>query len=377
MKATLRTWTPNIRRAAGRALRWVQRSLIRILIVLAVAITTGGVILSVAFWDWLHAGSQSHSETVRNIGLVHGGGLALAIALWRGWVADREADTARRGLLNERYQQGATMLGSEVLSVRIAGTYALQHLAEEHPEEYHVQIMRLLCAFVRHPVKDEEGVPALDVKGEWSSTSSLREDFQAIMAAIVARHDRQIHFEDQDSAFRFDMRGADLREARLGNVNLPNALMTATDLSWAVLDRAQLNDAALHEAILDGASLVDAKLNRAQLHGAKLSGADLRGADLTEAMLMGSALIGARLRGADLTEAMLMGSALIGADLTGASLTGAILVEADLIDTTGLTQAQLDSARANPENPPKLDGVVDAETGEPLVWRGKPLEDRA
>ena len=39
---------------------------------------------------------------------------------------------------------------------------------------------------------------------------------------------------------------------------------------------------------------------------------------------------------------------------------------------TGLTQAQLDEACADPDNPPKLDGVIDAVTGEPLVWRGQP-----
>ena len=40
----------------------------------------------------------------------------------------------------------------------------------------------------------------------------------------------------------------------------------------------------------------------------------------------------------------------------------------------GLTQAQLDSAIADPENPPKLEGVLDAETGEQLVWRGRALD---
>ena len=42
---------------------------------------------------------------------------------------------------------------------------------------------------------------------------------------------------------------------------------------------------------------------------------------------------------------------------------------------TGLTQGQLDEARSDPNNPPFLEGVLDAETGEQLVWRGKPLDD--
>jgi len=37
-----------------------------------------------------------------------------------------------------------------------------------------------------------------------------------------------------------------------------------------------------------------------------------------------------------------------------------------------LTHAQLDEACVDPDNPPKLDGVFDADTGEQLVWSGKP-----
>ena len=41
-----------------------------------------------------------------------------------------------------------------------------------------------------------------------------------------------------------------------------------------------------------------------------------------------------------------------------------------------LTQDQLDEARADPDNPPKIDPVVvDAKTGEPLVWPGKVVLD--
>ena len=60
----------------------------------------------------------------------------------------------QQGLLHERYQKGAEMLGSELLSVRLGGIYALQRLAENHPGQYHIQIMHLFCAFVRHPTTD-------------------------------------------------------------------------------------------------------------------------------------------------------------------------------------------------------------------------------
>ena len=94
---------------------------------------------------------ESGSTTVRNLGLLIAGLIALPLAIWRSWVAQRQADTAQHNLLNERYRQGAEMLDSEILSVRLGGIYALQRLAADNPKHYHIQIMQLLCAFVRHP----------------------------------------------------------------------------------------------------------------------------------------------------------------------------------------------------------------------------------
>ena len=90
--------------------------------------------LSIALWNWL-SGDDSASTTIRNIGFIMAGSVALPLAIWRGIVADKQADTAQRSLLNERYQQGAEMLGNNVLSVRLGGMYALQRLAAEHPEQ--------------------------------------------------------------------------------------------------------------------------------------------------------------------------------------------------------------------------------------------------
>ena len=70
--------------------------------------------------DWL-SNLESWSTIIRNFGLV----IAAVIALWfakkRIVVSDRQAETAQRGLLNERYQKGAEMLGSRVLSAANTG----------------------------------------------------------------------------------------------------------------------------------------------------------------------------------------------------------------------------------------------------------------
>ena len=166
-------WTHRFRKVVltgcQHALRWGSNAIKFVqakrgwLVLLVLVVATGvgiwavinyWVSLSTTFWDWLRDGPdgmESGSTTIRNLGLVIGGVVAIVLAVWRSSIAKRQADTAEHGLLNERYQRGAEMLGSEVLAVRLGGIYALQRLAQEHPKQYHIQIMRLFCAFARNP----------------------------------------------------------------------------------------------------------------------------------------------------------------------------------------------------------------------------------
>ena len=113
-------------------------------------------------WDWLQSGgAESNGETLRTVSIVLGAAVALVFALWRSMVserqskaAQRQADTAQRSLTRKRFQKGVEMIGSPVLAVRLGGIYALDHLAQEHPSEHHVHVMRVLCAFVRNPSHD-------------------------------------------------------------------------------------------------------------------------------------------------------------------------------------------------------------------------------
>ena len=97
-----------------------------------------GVFFGIWQWDWIvtgPTGEESGSTTLRNLGLVSGGFIAIWIAIWRGDVADRQAqasqeqaraslnqvEISRLSLLNERYQKRAEMLGSTALYVRLGG----------------------------------------------------------------------------------------------------------------------------------------------------------------------------------------------------------------------------------------------------------------
>ena len=115
---------------------------------------------------------------------------------------------------------------------------------------------------------------------------------------------------------------------------------------------------------------------------AKLPRAKFTGADLSATHLGGSDLSGATLQESNMRSAFLMNTDLSGAKLWDANLSNAMLNNANLTGTEfvslhngvterharGLTQSQLDEATSDPLDPPKLEGVTDAETGKQLVW---------
>ena len=313
------------------------------------------------------------------------------------------------------------MLGSDVLSVRLGGIYALKRLAEEHPGQYHIQIMELLCAFVRNPKEDQET----------QMPKRLREDVQAVMTAIGRRGNSGVAIETE-AEFRLDLHSARLSYAHLSGLNLARA-----DLSHAKLDNANFFDwrlkrpdlsesipsgpdqpqvrisldmepvgpdlagmegrlANLSLASLRGADLSDSWLLGTDLSGADLTVANLRkceityanfrmatlfGAKMSSAKVLDSNLSGATMEHAELDNSQFPSTKLYGANLFSASLSGADFSGARFSDgdgkyvVTGLTQEQLDSAKVSPNDAPDLTGVVDVGTGKPLKWSQTSIKD--
>ena len=271
-------------------------------------------------WDWMKGAEASNGAALRNLALVAAAGFGLLLAFWRSCVAhkqansqSKQADTAERGHNNERYQKGADMLGSGVMTTRMGGVYALERLAQEHPYEYHAQIMKLLCAFLREQSRDG---------GEEAEV-----------------------------------------ESRVVLWDLGAALEAFGKCRWRLAERGRLKDIEgdfkpnLADANISPAYFVRANISHTYLGGANLSGANLRRADLS-----GSDLSLASLSGADLSLASLSG-----ADLSLARITGA-----DFDQVEGLSQEQLDTACQDPDGSPPMhlpDGLTWDEEAAKERWR--------
>ncbi len=364
-------------------------------IVAIVAIILLFVAVAVLAWDpWLREGAsetESNGDTARTVGLLLGGVVALVFGVWRALVAERQvesaqkqvevvqrqAETAQKGLLNDRYQRAAEMLGQGVLAVRLGGIYALRRLAEEHPEEYYNQCMELLCAFARNPTKDEE--IRVSVYEEWGIQASLvREDVQAAVSAIGLR-DPDLIERVPSEGFKIDLRGVNLVGSDLRAHNLDGA-----DLTNANLTGANLEDALIRNAKLVNAELTSAELNRATLSGSKCTWANFSGAKAQVARFGGACLEGAVWTGGHLEDALLHDAKLIGADMRwahldrtdlsrtvfgrGRRMVGEPPHEVVQFHYTSLTQAQLNQASTVSQPPIIRDDNPDSETNETLVW---------
>ena len=354
------------------------------------------ILVAVWQWDWLSIGNAetgSNSETLRNVSLLIAGVLALVFALWRAWVAERHANAsqgqtqtaqlqveiARQTLMNERYQRGAEMLGSDILTVRLGGIYALQRLANEERSLYHVEIMRLLCSFVRSPVGDGSPEDPVDRDG-WPVYPSVREDVQAAVSAIGLRNSGSSDLE-REAGFNIDLHGANLTGANLRGHNLADANLRHVKLEFADLTESDITRSDLTEGNLEHANLTRAILRSSDCSWAVFEGVSAHEIDLTRANLEGTDLTSADLENANLNVSSVKGTYLDHASLKGADLSGAGFGRGRrLFKEPGreyvaqafpsLTQVQLDLARSNISKPPNIEhGTIDTKTEKPLMWR--------
>ena len=221
-------------------------------------------------WDWVSpfccwlTKDESGSTTIRNIGLVIATVVALTLTIRRIRVADRQVKTSQQGLLYDRFQKGAEMLGSSVLAVRLGGIYALQRLATEEPRQFLRQVVRQYCAFARHPPKHEGGKASGTEPIPEADPKFAPEDVRTVMNVIVGFLN---HSEILDEAvdLTLDLRGADLSDldlsgAQLCHANLSGANLVYADLSGAILTQADVSGANFRDANVSGTKFSQGRL---------------------------------------------------------------------------------------------------------------------
>lgn len=385
----------------SKAVRACGAMFLALSLTLAVAVAD----IHVRGWEFLllirnyffHDISSHNGELQRNLMLTYGGVVALILAIRRIAFLNRHTVAAEAGHRDGRFEKGTEMMSAGELTARFGGIAALERLAREQPEEYHVQCHNMFCVFVRHRFSADDH----DETATLSRVSHCPPEIEAAAKVVgyrLAGRINGVEKIEQRQNFRIDFSGAnlfgiqlngsDFSMANLDNVqfgasdltdsNLSRASILYSDLSGAELSNADLSNALLTSAYMSSASLKGANLSDAQLHDADLSGANLEGANLSNSVFQGANLTGANLDDADLSGANLIHADLTDASLKNANLSGALLSDANLtgaalINVRNLGQPQLNGAFIkHGREEPVLHGSKCAFTGDPLEWQGHP-----
>ena len=119
-----------------RILRAILWALEQRLAIAALALLAAIVIVAILWWQ--------SSDEVRNFGLLAGGVAAVALAIWRSRVAERQADTAEATRLDARFELGLRMLQDEREAIQLDGLSILERLLAEYPDAYGAQVVELI-----------------------------------------------------------------------------------------------------------------------------------------------------------------------------------------------------------------------------------------
>ena len=288
-------------------------------------------------------------------------GLAILAGLYFGWQqlgqTTQNLQVSEQGQITDRFSKAIEQLGSDELTVRLGGIYALERIARDSPRDY-AATMEVLSAFARRAGAAGAASPvALNAP---VVPSPLPQDLEAVMQVIGRRTPSQVAQEQADGIACLRLEGVRLDGISLAGANLTGLCLDGASLAGASLDGANLSGSSLVGIDLRGASLGGANLGSAQLTGANLTAANLSNADLhaatvVNAVLDQTTLLRTNLRDALLVRASMQGAQLFDADLRGAdlldtNLTGAVITASDLREAKHLTAAQLDAATIDRSN---------------------------
>ena len=150
----------------------------------------------------------------------------------------RSFSLSRQGQITDRITKAVEQLGSEELSVRLGGIYALERIARDSPADQ-PQIMEVLTAFAREraPRRPPPSTstplarfrPTRSSQAPTAGGETLATDVQAVLA-VLGRRDLG------NDRFLLDLSKTNLRGAKLAGAKLQRVKIEGADLKGVELD---------------------------------------------------------------------------------------------------------------------------------------------
>lgn len=230
------------------------------------------------YWDLLDESDKAQAEGQIRLAVVQA--VVALGALCALIYTARTFRLARRGHVTDRLNTALERLDSEEMYVRIGGILALREVMEDYPDRS-MHAIEVLSAFLRQRTSTLQAGAAAGLPETPDDDTRLA--LKTLGMQVNGRErSRSVNLKDL-YLVGADLRGADLRCARLHDSNLQGA----------DLNRSNLSEATLHKTDFRRAEMV-----RANLKNADLFEADFRDSTLTSADFRGASLVGAKFGGA-------------------------------------------------------------------------------
>lgn len=178
---------------------------------------------------WLVLGGGGRDPAVRldiirtALSIVVGGGGAAGLLLTARRQRTTELDLAQKGhdaveaRVTELYGKAAEQLGNDKAPVRLAGIFALERLAQSHPQ-HRQTIVDLLCAYLRMPVQPADRTPEAQQERE------VRESAQQVLTRHLRIDDEEAFWAD----VRLNLAGATLSTFTFSRCQVRSATFSGT-----------------------------------------------------------------------------------------------------------------------------------------------------
>jgi uncharacterized protein YjbI with pentapeptide repeats len=289
--------------------------------------------------EWLSAQSDMRRDVAQLLGAL---GLAAGLIF-----TYRTLSLNQQGQITDRFAKAVDQLGSTNPAVRLGGIYSMGRIAGDSPSDQG-RVLDVLTAFIRN------AAPVLPTSTTTEPHPPVQADVQAAVATVGHRRVANDPSGYNLNLTRVDLSRGDLSMADLTGADLTGAVVRDSILTGTKLASGALVGIDLTESSMCGADLHDAHLMYANFLRTKFGCTDVKGSEIgpkrctypetVDANVRAVHCESANIRGADLSQATVNHATLRRVDFSGSRLDHTYFTNTDLSGTTGLTQAQVDSA---------------------------------
>lgn len=135
------------------------------------------------------------------------------------------------------------------IEVRTGAILALERVATDNPE-FHIQIMEILCTYVRENAK-VSGMQPSELPFE---RRNVRTDIQLVLR-VLGKRSEVGRKSEADARYRLDLSNSDLRGADLSNGDWSGAVFDGSNMEAAVVENSDLTGSRIRGCLLNFVSL--------------------------------------------------------------------------------------------------------------------------